>query len=103
MKNDKGLGIVRMSWKDEYQVIKYRSEPVIIRMILQILKSNKLNKTQIKFKCCLSSRQMRSYFPNMLENKLIQYDQRTGLYEIGDQGIKMLEFGKIMEEHLGKT
>ena len=80
MKNVRGLGIIRMSWKDEYQVIKYRNESVIIKMLLQTLKSNKLNKTQIKFKCCLSSRQMRSYIPEMLENKLIRYDQRTRLY-----------------------
>ncbi len=54
--------------------MKYRSNSDITTEILKSLHGGSLNKTQIKYKAFLSTKEVRSYLPRLLEGAIIEYN-----------------------------
>ena len=83
--------------------MKYRSNSDITNEILKSLAEGSLNKTQIKYKAFLSTKEVRSYLPNLLEGAIVEYNQDTGLYNLTEKGLKLLSLSNSLKEHFSKS
>jgi predicted transcriptional regulator len=83
--------------------LKYRSNSDITNEILKSLAGGSLNKTQIKYKAFLSTKEVRSYLPKLLEGAIIEYNQDTGLYNLTENGLKLLSLSSSLKEHFSKS
>lgn len=82
--------------------MKYRSNSDITNEILKSLAAGGLNKTQIKYKAFLSTKEVRSYLPKLLEGRIIEYNQDAGLYNLTEKGLKLLSLGSSLKENFSK-
>jgi len=83
--------------------MKYRSNSDITTEILKSLHGGSLTKTQIKYKAFLSTKEVRSYLPGLLEGAIIEYNQDTGLYNLTEKGLKLLNLSNSLTEHFSKS
>lgn len=83
--------------------MKYRSNSDITNEILKSLAAGGLNKTQIKYKAFLSTKEVRSYLPKLLEGGIIEYNQDAGLYNLTEKGLKLLSLGSSLKENFSKN
>lgn len=83
--------------------MKYRSNSDITYGILKSLAEGSLNKTQIKYKAFLSTKEVRSYVPKLLEGGIIEYNQDTGLYNLTEKGLKLLSLSNSLIQHFSKS
>lgn len=83
--------------------MKYRSNSDITNEILKSLAAGGLNKTQIKYKAFLSTKEVRSYLPKLLEGEIIEYNQDAGLYNLTEKGLKLLSLGSSLKENFSKN
>ena len=83
--------------------MKYRSNSDITNEILNSLAGGSLNKTQIKYKAFLSTKEVRSYLPSLLEGAIIEYNQDTGLYNLTEKGLKLLSLSSSLKVRFSKS
>ena len=84
-------------------MLKYRSNSDITNEILKSLAAGGLNKTQIKYKAFLSTKEVRGYLPSLLEGAIIEYNQDAGLYSLTEKGLKLLSLGSTLKENFSKS
>ncbi len=82
-----------------YDFKEYRDKTRITQTMLEAA-VNGINKTQMKFRASLSSRQVTTYLSKKIRSGFIEFDETTRLYKTTSKGLKLLEgFRKIdMEE-----
>ena len=69
--------------------MKYRSRTDIIAMILRAA-TNGATKTRIMYGAYLSYAQVKEYLSFLLEKNLISYQEGTGMYQLTENGMKLL-------------
>ena len=82
--------------------MKYRSNTEITIEILGLIAKEDSKKTNVRFKACLTSRQLSDYLSKLVRNGLIQYEVDTRLYKITEKGLRFLAFNKLIEQSFGQ-
>jgi predicted transcriptional regulator len=66
--------------------MKYRSNTEITIELLGLIAKGDSKKTNVRFKACLTSRQLSDYLSKLVWNGLIQYEVDTRLFKITEKG-----------------
>jgi predicted transcriptional regulator len=72
--------------------MKYRSNTEITIEILGLIAKGDSKKTNVRFKVCLTSRQLSDYLSKLVRNGLIQYEVDTRLYKNYREGFEIFSF-----------
>jgi predicted transcriptional regulator len=82
--------------------MEYRSNTEITVEIVGLIAKGDSKKTNVRFKACLTSRQLSNYLSKLVRNGLIQYEVDTRLYKITERGLRFLAFNKLIEQSFGQ-
>jgi len=82
--------------------MEYRSNTEITVEIVGLIAKGDSRKTNVRFKACLTSRQLSNYLSKLVRNGLIQYEVDTRLYKITERGLRFLAFNKLIEQSFGQ-
>jgi predicted transcriptional regulator len=79
--------------------MKYRDRFEIISVILEIANdSNGVNKTKIMYKAFLPSLHLNQYLLLVIENGLIEYQERKRTYRTTEKGLRFLDLYRHLTE-----
>ena len=82
--------------------MEYGSNTEITVEIVGLIAKGDSKKTNVRFKACLTSRQLSNYLSKLVRNGLIQYEVDTRLYKITERGLRFLAFNKLIEQSFGQ-
>ncbi len=79
-------------------IMKYRSRTEITVLILEAANGG-ATKTKIMYKSFLSYAQLKEYFTMLIENGLIEYEEKTlNIYRTTEKGLRLLKIYNQIEE-----
>jgi predicted transcriptional regulator len=77
--------------------MKYRSRTDIAALILEAAKDGAA-KTKIMYKAFLSYAQLKEYLDMLLENRLIEYNEKEQIFRITEKGLRFLQIYSQVDE-----
>lgn len=79
----------------------HRSKNEITADILNASKDKPIGKTRLMYTAYISSVQSREYIAELMERKLLSYDEYNRTFQVTDTGVKFLKLhNEMMEDHL---
>jgi predicted transcriptional regulator len=79
----------------------HRSKNEITADILNAAKDKPIGKTRLMYTAYILSVQSREYIAELMERKLLSYDEYNRTFQVTDTGIKFLKLhDEMMENHL---
>jgi len=78
--------------------MKYRSRSEIVGLLLEAASGRRVTKTRLMFKSYLSFNQLRNYIALLVENGLIEYEERRRTYRTTEKGGRLLSIQNRMAE-----
>ena len=82
--------------------MEHRYNTEITVEIVGLIAKGDSKKMNVRFKACLTSRQLSNYLSKLVRNGLIQYEVDTRLYKITERGLRFLAFNKLIEQSFGQ-
>ena len=79
--------------------MKYRTSTEIVAMMLDAANGG-TTKTKIMYKAYLSYNQLKEYLSILIENKLLEYIDRTQTFKTTEKGLFFLKMHNAIEELL---
>jgi predicted transcriptional regulator len=70
--------------------IKYRSKQDITAQILTAAKDKPLGKTKLMYSSMVSSSQLKEYLSEILDQKLLLYNEGSRMYQTTEEGLEFL-------------
>ena len=84
-------------------IMKYRSRTEITVLILEAANGG-ATKTKIMYKSFLSYAQLKEYFTMLIENGLIEYEEKIlDMYRTTEKGLRLLKIYNQIEELIPNT
>ena len=82
--------------------IRYRSRADIIAAILRVVTERGATKTRIMYRAFLSSSQLKQYIPILLDNGLLATNEERSIYNITENGMRLLRLYYQLTEMMNK-